>query len=170
MITSLCDHSVYQHLSKETPATIHKVLINILQDYKNNSFISETEITLLRPHGSIPQQQDFMIFLKSTKTTCLCTHSSSLWHSNIQHCKTHHYYGKTSSFVKDSTGFIKKFKYLSINPEEETLVSFNVSPPFTSIPVPVATTSYQFQNFYLHNFTNVCKIPIGKSIKLLEFT
>ena len=44
---------------------------------------------------------------------------------------------KTSSFVKDITDFIKKIKYLSINPEEETLVSFNVSALFTSIPVPV---------------------------------
>ena len=32
------------------------------------------------------------------------------------------YCGKTSTFVKDSTDFIKKIKYLSINPEEETLV------------------------------------------------
>ena len=48
------------------------------------------------------------------------------------------YCGKTSSFVKDSTYFIKKIKHLSINPEEETLVSFDVSVLFTSIPVPVA--------------------------------
>ena len=48
------------------------------------------------------------------------------------------YCGKTSSFVKDSTDFIKKIKHLSINPEEETLVSFDVSAHFTSIPVPVA--------------------------------
>ena len=32
------------------------------------------------------------------------------------------YFGKTSSFVKDSTDFIKKIKHLSINPEEEALV------------------------------------------------
>ena len=48
------------------------------------------------------------------------------------------YSGKTSSFVKDSTDFIKKIKYLSINQEEETLVSFDVSALFTSIPVKEA--------------------------------
>ena len=41
------------------------------------------------------------------------------------------YCGKTSSFVKDSTDFIQKIKHLSINPEEETLVSFDVSALFT---------------------------------------
>ena len=50
--TLLQDNSVYQHLSKNTSSTIHKELIKILQDYKNNNFISETEYTQLRPHGS----------------------------------------------------------------------------------------------------------------------
>ena len=50
----------------------------------------------------------------------------------------HNYCGKTSSFVEDSTDFIKKIKHLSINPEGETLVSFDVSALFTSMPVPVA--------------------------------
>ena len=45
------------------------------------------------------------------------------------------YCGKTSSFVKDSTDFIQKIKHLPINPEEETLVSFDVSTLFTSIRV-----------------------------------
>ena len=48
----LQDNSVYQHLSKDLSPTIHKELIKILQDYKNNNFISETENTQLRPHGS----------------------------------------------------------------------------------------------------------------------
>ena len=48
----LQDNSVYQHLAKDTSPTIHKELIKILQDYKNNNFISQTEYTLLRPHGS----------------------------------------------------------------------------------------------------------------------
>ena len=39
----LQDNSVYQHLSKDTSSTIHKEIIKILQDYKNNNFISETE-------------------------------------------------------------------------------------------------------------------------------
>ena len=49
----LQDNSVYQHLCKDISSTTHKELITILQDYKNNNFISETEYTQLRPHGSI---------------------------------------------------------------------------------------------------------------------
>ena len=48
----LQENSVYQHLSKDTSPTIHKELIKILQDYKNNNFICETEYTQLRHHGS----------------------------------------------------------------------------------------------------------------------
>ena len=48
----LQDSSLYQHLFKDTSPTIHKELIKFLQDYKNKNFISETEYTLLRPHGS----------------------------------------------------------------------------------------------------------------------
>ena len=47
------------------------------------------------------------------------------------------YCDKTSSFVKYSTDFMQEIKHLSINSEEETLVSFDVSAVFTSIPVPV---------------------------------
>ena len=77
------------------------------------------------------------------------------------------YCGKTSSFLKDSTDFTKKIKHLSINPEEETLVSFDVSALLTSIPVPVAL---QVINSKISTCTNVYKIPIEKFIKLLEFT
>ena len=76
------------------------------------------------------------------------------------------YYGKTSSFVKDSTDFIVKIKYLSINPEEESLVSFDVSVLFTSIPVPVALQVINSKISTCTSFTNVCKIPTEKSIKL----
>ena len=37
--------------SKDTSPVIHKELIKILQDYKNNNFISETEYTPPRPQG-----------------------------------------------------------------------------------------------------------------------
>ena len=82
----------------------------------------------------------------------------------------HYYCGKTSSFVTDSTDFIKKNKHLSINPEEETLVSFDVSAVFTSIPVPVALQVINSKISTCTSFTNVCKISTEKFIKLLEFT
>ena len=80
------------------------------------------------------------------------------------------YHGKTSSFVKDSTDFIKKIKHLSINPEEETLVSFDVSALFTSIPVHAVLQVINSKISTCTNFTNICKIPTIKFIKLLEFT
>ena len=80
------------------------------------------------------------------------------------------YCGKTSSYIKDSTDFIKKIKHISINPEEETLVSFDVSALFTIIPVHVALQVINSKNSTCTNFTNVCKIPTEKFIKLLEFT
>ena len=80
------------------------------------------------------------------------------------------YCGKTSSFVKVSTDFIQKINHLSINPEEETLVSFDVSALFTSIPVPVALQVINYKISTFTNFTNVCMIPTDKCIKFLEFT
>ena len=68
------------------------------------------------------------------------------------------YCGITSSFVKDSTDFIQKFKYLSIN-LEETLVSYDVSAISNSIPVPVAL---QVKNFYLHHFCQCLQDPYRK--------
>ena len=61
-------------------------------------------------------------------------------------------------------------KYLSINPEEETLVSFHVSALVTSILVPVALEVIDSKISICTSFMNVCKITTEIFIKLLEFT
>ena len=80
------------------------------------------------------------------------------------------YCGKISSFVKDSIDLIQKMKHLSINPGEETLVSFDVSALFTNILVPVALQVINSKVSTCTNFTNVCKISREKFIKLFECT
>ena len=172
----LQDNSVYQHLSKDTSATIHKEFTKILQDYKNNNFISEIEYTQLRPHGSNSPAARFYGFPKMHKnnmpmhpivSACgTVTYNTSKFITKI----IQNYCGKTSSFVKGSTDFIKKIKHLSINPEEEIFVSFDVSALFTSTQVPVALQVINSKISTCTNFTNVCKIPTEKFIKLLEFT
>ena len=81
-----------------------------------------------------------------------------------------HYCGKTSSYVKVGTDFIQRSKNFLINPEEQNIVSFDVSALFTSIPVPVALQVINSKISTCTNFTNICKIPTEKFIKLLEFT
>ena len=170
--TLLQDNSVYQHLSKDTSPTIHKKLVKILQNYKNNNFISETEYTQLRPHGSNSPAARFYGLPKIHKNNMpICPIVSAIYNTAkliteiLQNdC------GKTSSCVKDSTDFIKKIKHLSINSEEETLVSFDVSDLFTSIPVTVALQVINSKIPTYTNFTNVCKIPTEKFIKHLKFT
>ena len=89
--TLLQENSVYQHLSKDTSPTIHKELIKILQDYKNNNFISETEYTQLRSHGSNSPAARFYGLPKIHKNNIpMCPTVSVLWHSNIQRCQIHH--------------------------------------------------------------------------------
>ena len=112
--------------------------------------------------ASIPQQQDFMAFLKVHKNKIpMCPIVSACGTATYHTAKfitkiLQNYCGKNSSFVKDSTDFIKKIKHLSIKPEE-TLMSFDVSALFTSIPVPVA-----LQNFYLHQFHQCLQDPYRK--------
>ena len=147
-----------------------------MQNYKNNNLISETEYTQLRPHGSnspaarfygLPQiHKDNMPMCPIVSACDTATHNTAKFITKI----LQNYCGKTSSFVKDSTDFIRKIKHLSINLEEETLVSFDVSALFTSIPVPVALQVINSKISTCTNFTNVCKIPTVKFIKLLEFT
>ena len=165
-----------RHLSKDTSPTIHKDVVKILQDYMNNNFISETQYTQLRPHGSNSPAASFYSLPKIHKnnmpmqpivSACdTATYNTAKFITKI----LQNYCGKTSSISEDSTDFIKKFKHISINPEEETLVSFDVSALFTSIPVPVALQVINFKISTCTNFTNVCKIPTEKFTKLLEFT
>ena len=170
----LQDNSVDQHLSKDTSPTIHKELIKILQDYKNNNFICETEYTLLRPHGSNCRVTRFYALPKIYKIQhAHATHSFSLWCSNIQHCQIHHSNSSKlmwQDFVIDSTDFIQKIKHLPINPEEETLVSFDVSALFTGIPVPFVLQVINSKVSTCTNFTNVGNITKEKFIKLPEFS
>ena len=161
----LQDNSAYQYLSKDTSPTIRKELIKILQDYKNNNFISETVYTQLRLHGSNSPAARFYGLPKIHK-------DNMPMHPIVSACGTatynianfitkilQNYCGKTSSFVKDSIDFIQKIKHLSINPEEETLVSFDVSDLFTST---CYTVSDQFQNFYLHQLHQCLQDPNSK--------
>ena len=102
----LQDNSVYQHLSKDTSPTIHKEFIKILQDYKNNNFISETEYTLLiRPHGSNSPAARFYCLPKINKTIMpMCPIVSACGTATYNTVKfitkiLQNYCGKTSSFV-----------------------------------------------------------------------
>ena len=174
--TLLQDNPVYQHLSKDTSLTIHKELIKILQDYNNNNFISETEYTQLRPYGSYSPSARFYVLPKIHKNNIpmhpIVSACSTATYITAKFITTilQNYCGKISSFVKDSTDFFKKIKYLSINSEEETLVWFDVSALFTTTPVPVALQMTNSKISTFTSFTNVCKIPTEKFIKLLEFT
>ena len=83
----LQDNSVYEHLSRDTSPTIHKELNKILQDYKNNNFISETEYAQLRLHGSnCPTARLYGLPKIYKNQHAYAQHSFSLWHNNIQHC------------------------------------------------------------------------------------
>ena len=113
----LQDNSVYQHFSKGTSPTIHKELVkNSARLQQNNNFISETEYTKLRAHGSNSQQQDFMVPPKIHK-------NNMPRHTIVSACATatyktakfitkilQNYCSKTSSFGKGSTDLIKKIK------------------------------------------------------------
>ena len=171
----LQDNSVYQHLSKDTSLTIHTEHVKTVQDYKNNNFISETEYTQLRPHGSnstaarfygLPHIHKNNMPMCSIVSAC----GTTIYNTGFITKILQNYCGKTSSFVKDGTDFIKKIKHFLINREEETLVSYDGSALFTSTQVPVALHIINSKISTCINFTNICKISAKEFIKLLEFT
>ena len=108
----LQDNSDYQHLSKDTSQNIHKELIKILQDNKNNDFISETEYIQLRSNGSNSPAARFYGLPKIHKNNMpMCPIVSACGTATYNTVKfitkiLWNYCGKTSSFVKDSTDFI----------------------------------------------------------------
>ena len=111
----LQDNPVYQDLSKDTSPTIHKELNKILQDYKNNNFISETEYTQLRPsHGSNSPAARFYGLPEIHKNNMpMCPIVSACGTATYNTAKfitkiLQNYYGKTSSFITDSTDFISQ--------------------------------------------------------------
>ena len=147
-----------------------------MQDYKNNNLIYETEYTPLRPHGSNSPAARFYGLPKFHKNNMpMCPIVSACGTGTYNTAKfitkiLQNYCGKTSTFGKDSTDIIKKIKHLSTIPEEETLALFNVSSLFISIPVPVVLKVINSRISTCTNFTNLCKIPTEKFIKILEFT
>ena len=147
----LQDNSFHQQISKNTSPLIHKELIKILQPHGSNSLLA-------RFYGLPKIHKDNMPMCPIVSACVTATYNTAKFITKI----LQNYCGKTSSFVKDSTDFIKKIKHLSINPEEETLVSFDVSALFTSIPVPVVLQVINSKISTCTNFTNVCKIPTVK--------
>ena len=83
--------------------------LKFCKTYKNNSFISETEYTQLRPHSSNSPAERFYGLLKIHKnnipmhpivSACdTATYNTAKFISKI----LQNYCGKTSSFVKDRT-------------------------------------------------------------------
>ena len=119
---ALLQATQYQHLSKDISPTIHKELVKILQDYKNNNSISETEYTQLRPHGSNSPVARFDGLPQ--------THKNNMpMHPIVSACGTAAYntakfitkifkitLGRLHPLLKIVQTFIQKIKHLSINP------------------------------------------------------
>ena len=171
------NHGQYTHLAKITPPKPPNHQTTPIYFYgRYTCFISETEYTLLRPHDSnstatrfygLPQIHKNNMPMCPTVSACgTATYNTAKFISKI----LQNYCGKTLSFVKDSADFIKKIKHLSINPEEDSLVPFDVSAVFTSIPIPVALQVINSKTSTYTSLTNICKIPMEEFIKLLKFT
>ena len=116
------------------------------------------------------QQQGFMIFQKSTKNMPMHPIVSACGTATYNTAKfitkiLQNYCGKISSFAKDCKDSIQKIKQLSVNLEEETVITFIIKALFASLQLPVVL---QFINAKISTciiFTNVYRnVPIGKKI------
>ena len=165
----LQDNSVYQHLFKTHPQ---------LSTQNSLKFCKTTGITITFLKQNTPYS-DLKIQLPGSKML----YSSYNWQNNmpIHHivsaCGTatyntakfitkilQNYCGKTSSFAKDSTDFIKKNK-TSLNKSRRRNISLIWCQcslhQHTSF---CCTIGYQFQNFYLHQFSLMSAWSIQKNL------
>ena len=91
--------------------TIHKELIKILKDYKNNNLIFETEYTFLRCHGSKSSPASFYRLPKIYKNNMpmwpLVSACGTAMYNTAKFITKilQNYCDKTSSFFNNSTNF-----------------------------------------------------------------
>ena len=159
-----------RQLSKDTSLTIHKEIIKILQDFKNNKFHLWNRIHWTKPHRSNSPAARFYGLPKiHKKQHAYVPHSFSLWHS------------KHTTLPNSSLKFFKmtvarlhpllkivqissrKFKHLSINPERRIFSLIGCQWGLYKDTSTCSTTRYQFQNFYLHQFHQYLQDPYRKN-------
>ena len=116
-----------------------------------------------------PQQQDFVVFLKSTKTSCQCIPYSQLvaqQHAILQNLSLK-FFKITVARLHPLSEIVQisSRKLTSLHKFIRNLCLIWCQCSLHQHTSTCCTTSYQFQNFYLHQF------PYRKKfIKLLEFT
>ena len=172
----LQEKSVYQHLSKDTFPYFQlssKNSLKFLQNYNNNNFISETEYTQLWPHGSNSPEARFYGLPK-------------IYKNNMPMCPT---ISACGTATYNTAKFITKVLPIPVARHHPLLKTVQISSRKLNISQTsrrgnlcliwcqcslyqhtstCCTTSYQFQNFYLHQFhqslQDPCKIHQASGI------